>query len=410
MGKAESKRVAGPIGLDKNTNSEADFSDAMDAVESQFGRHSFITWVLLPAFVLSQAFIPCLQPTCEHGFNNVTLVVVLLVEFHQICAEARAWHALKKLIASPELSVLSHLGVLRKRKGLVLMGIIQSVVLYTDLTFPLMARDCVGVLSDKWQTSWMKVPFVGPVMRLAVEQFRFWGFAAICVGLNVLVTGILGMISMRSFASGRKQNDENMSSMPLSVSENCPRISGDVFFAWAGAAEVAMMPSVTRLCEEMADQRQWVYDPKDARDAMQARRDTLFGKIGLDVAVAKELANKEHYDHVMNLRRRHYVGVLFARVFLGNVLSLWLQASFLALTFDNEAWEGKVKLVCSMVVSALQALMRCQSAVARAEGPASLVTSLIFVFIVWTAVKVYMAFSCHDHLWNLTTGCVNLSQ
>jgi len=159
----------------------------------------------------------------------------------------------------------------------------------------------------------------------------------------------------------------------------------------------------------MADQRQWVYEEKDSREAMQARDDILFGKIGMDAAISMELADQDQHDYIMNVGRRHYVGVLFIRVFLGNVMSMWLQASFLALTFDHETQEGRMKLVFSMVVSALQAMRRCHSAVAKAGTAAFVVAFLIFVFIIWTAVKVFKAFSCPDHLWNLTTGCVDLS-
>jgi len=217
-------------------------------------------------------------------------------------AEAQAWGALKKLIALPELSLLSHLGVLRKRRRLVLMGIVQFVDLYVDLTFPLVARACVGQLSDKWQTTWMKVPLVGPLMKLAVEHFRFWGFATICVTLNVVVTGIMGMMSMCMFSG-----HQDKGFIPVAVNEDCPRINGDVFFAWAGASETALMPSVTLLCEEMADQRQWMYDPKDARDAMHAREDWLFGRLDKAAVVSKELADHKQHDLVMSAGRNHFV-------------------------------------------------------------------------------------------------------
>jgi len=66
----------------------------------------------------------------------------------------------------------------------------------------------------------------------------------------------------------------------------------------------------------MADQRRYgFHQGKDARAAMQARYDSVFGKINKETAIDKELADKEQNDFVMSVGRRHYVRVLFARVF-----------------------------------------------------------------------------------------------
>jgi len=280
--------------------------------------------------------------------------------------------------------------------------------LYTDLTFPLVAQDCVGQLTDHWKETWAKVSVMGPILQAIVGWLKFWVFAAICVGFNVLITGISGMISICAFEN---HSQFDLQTVSVSVEQEFPRISGEDFFTWAGASETAMMPSVTLLCEEMADQRRYgFHQGKDARAAMQARYDSVFGKINKETAIDKELADKEQNDFVMSVGRRHYVRVLFARVFLGNVLSMWLQASFFALTFHHETHQGRIKLVFSMVVSAIQATLRCHSAVTRGGTAAALVTFLIFIFIAWTGIKVFMAFHCADHLWNLTTGCVRLAE
>lgn len=98
------------------------------------------------------------------------------------------------------------------------------------------------------------------------------------------------------------------------------------------------------------------------------------------------------------------------KVFLGNLLQLWLQASFFALTFDNTGEQAKIKVLISMLISALQAVARVWHSIGRLGLVGCLNAILVVVALLWVGAKVYFAYICEDHLWNLTTGCVTMEK
>lgn len=108
-----------------------------------------------------------------------------------------------------------------------------------------------------------------------------------------------------------------------------------------------------------------------------------------------------------------------SKVFLENVVQLWLQASFFGLIFDRLHHVGKVKLLISMALGLISCLAKIlpmavgllcalrAGSIGWAQGMAILLGQMIAICcIAWTAMKLYKSFHCETHIWNLTTGCV----
>jgi len=374
---------------------------SIQSLEGGYLRQAVLVWVVLPVFVAVQELLPFTQPTCSHGFSNWGLIVLAVVELHHIFAESQCWAAAKELLAPPELSVLRQLQILRNRSRYVLLGILEVVDVYTDFSFPFIVLACDELTTERWSEAWAEVPLVGAFMSQIVRTMRFWGITLVIALINISVTGLYGLWKMKCNVDMRKQK------LDLNATGQFPRISGEVFFGWAQSAETAMMPSVAMLCEEMASQKMWQYDAsKDTSQATQARANFVHDKIDQATLAKSEINNFEEEDRVRAAGTLHYLLLLFVKVFIGNALSLWFQGSFLALTFELTAPEARIKVIISMCISTLQALVRCCTASDKLGLPGLVMSIFIMLFIGWSFVKVYHAYTCPDHVWNLTTGCV----
>lgn len=370
----------------------------IQSLEGLTCRHGFLTWVVLPIFGALTAFVPFLQPSCETGFRDITLVFVALYEVHHIYSEISAWRGTLELVAQPEKTVMRHLGVLKRRRFLFWLGIIESLDLYTDVTFPFVARACDAHLTARWQETWQSVPLLGETMISLLETVRFWGFGLIVVSINVFVSGILGLMQMCRVKIGDDDGEE--------------RIGGENFFDLARSAETAMLPSVAMLSEEIARERMYKYDQtKDATVAMKLRQDIAYGHTTKGAAFEAELADRAAEEKVKKAAKAHYVVLMFVKVLVGNCMMLWLNASFYAVTFEITGQEAKIKIAVSMIASAIQALIRSkiitQKLGSLGAAPIGLAMSLIALgMIAWSGAKVYYAYHCDSHMWNLSSGCV----
>lgn len=371
---------------------------AIRQLEGNMMRNASVTWVLLPILVVAMGFVPQLASSCSQGFTNWSLPVLLLIAAHHIFAESQSWAAVKELLAPPELAVLRQFGILRQRGRWAFLGVLEVIDLYTDLVFPWIALSCDLILTENWTRAWSLVPVIGPYIVVPLKCIRFWGFSLVGVSINVIFTGLFGLWTMQANARNREQTI------------NVQRISGEVFFGWTQSAEAALMPSVSMLCEEMASERQFAYDlSKDAALSTKARQDVINGKIDDSDLSSFEVFNSGEQQKVVGAGSMHYWLLLFVKVCLGNALSLWIQGSFLALTFETTEMEARVKIIVSMMISTLQAVVRCYAASSHLGLPGCAASVCIMGFIAWSFLKVYHAYTCPHHLWNLTSGCVEVA-
>jgi hypothetical protein len=379
---------------------------------TQLQRHAILVWCGLPSLALVQAFVPGVQPTCRRGYTNYLLPLVAIVIAHHTYAESNAWAAAKSLCTQPELCVLRQLGVLRRRRGLVVLGLLQDLDLYANLMFPLIARACDLKIAKQYLFSWEKVPAVGPIMFHVFKHLKFWGTASILMGVSVAVG-----LRLLCYHSSLRGDIPKKGGSVLDSRRNeggHPRMLGDDFVSLARYAEVAMMPSVAALCEEMSEQRRHIYDDqKDAKEEALARTKLLLGRLRAEDFQKMELASNEERLKVQANHQLHLAVWLGAKVLIGVVLQMWLQATFFQLSFDIVGREAQYKVVAGMLISVVLVFATagrfCD--VASKLGCVGMLLFLICaLIIVWTFAKVYFGVTCSDHLWNLSTGCVDLSE
>lgn len=373
--------------------------------------HASLVWCFLPLFAIAQWLVRPLQPTCEQGYSNYSLIAVAFVVAHHVLAESKAWAAAKGLLARPELTVMHHLGVLRRRRQLVFLGILEDLDIYSCLTFPFVAYSCDLMLTEEWLQSWDQVPVVGQLAVKVFEKLRFWGCAAVLTGL-VCLEGVVSIIwlGFRSDTLGEKALEVSQVSYRI---QQPPRMSGEAFFHLARLAENAILLSVAELCKEMAEQRKWVFDAKSERGgavgAAKAREELVFGKTDRETFEKHELQNEDERERVEAAGRAYLVVLLLGRILLGNVAQLWLQASFFELSFKNIGREACVKLIAGMTISAVQVLSRSGSAAWRLGCLGCCFAAINLGVVVWALAKVYFAYKCEDHVWNFTTAhCVKM--
>lgn len=366
---------------------------------AQLRHHAFLVWILLPIFAVIQAVVPGLEPSCSDGYSNYSFGFVVLILAHHLYAEKCVWAAAKSLCTQPELCVLRQLGVLRRRRRLVLLGLMQDLDLYSNLMFPLVARSCDFMIAAQYLRSWEVVPVMGPVLVVVVRNLRFWGSAAILMGVTILLGA--GGLCYHVLRHGR---------IPDQMGQ--PRLLGGDFVLLAQHAELALTPSVTALCEAMSEQRRHVFLDNDAGEEVQARRKLLLGRLRKEDFQKMELANHDEREEVQAREVVHLSIHLAFKVLIGVVLQLWLQASFFELSYDVAGAEAKYKVVAGMLIAIVlvlvTALRFCDVASKLGCIGVALFTVCALV-IAWSIAKVYFGVKCSDHLWNLSTGCVDLS-
>jgi len=190
-----------------------------------------------------------------------------------------------------------------------------------------------------------------------------------------------------------------------------PRIDGATFYRWAESAETAVMPSVAMLCEEMGHQREFLYDAsKDSKEAMDARDKVAYGKLDLHQAMHTELMQIDEEKKVKKAAMWHYTAILTIKVLVGNALQLWLQSSFYGVTFDVTGLEAKIKVIVMMACSTLLALIRCKLIVPKLGLVGVALAAMIMILSAWAGVKVYFVYKCASHVWNISSGCVDLDE
>lgn len=371
-------------------------------LETNLWSQALLSWVLVPLFVLLAASLPATAPTCSAGFNDFTLLGVLVFAVHHLYAEHMCWNAVKGLITPPESTVLASFGVLRRRRSHVVLGLLDALDNYTDICFPFIVRACGPELTYAWSQAWQQsVTLSAPLFVNTVDTLGFWGCALACSLASIFAAGFVGLWSMWTELRYHQRMAAN--------SSLAQRPRGEAFLTWAWAASLGMMPSVTMLCEAISEQKKWAFDPsKEARVCMKARQDAVFGRASRASSLEAELYDHEEHARVDAAARGHYLRLLVAKVFVGNVLALWLQSTFLAMTIDADAAEARIKVVISMVLTCVTALSRCVLVTSRVGWPAVPISAVILLFIAWSVLKVYYAYHCPQHLWNPMSGCVSI--
>lgn len=382
-------------------------------LELHFLRHALVIWGLLPLFSLLQLVVEPLYPSCETGYSNLAYAGLVLVEIHHIYTEQKSWTMAKQLLTQPEMIVASQLGALRQRRFLVLLSLVSDWDVYNDVTFPMLAHSCGAEVTGRWLHSWRRAQ-VPPALRDLVvflsQHLRFWGLALFLAVLEVAVSGVFGLALLANHAiqGGHEFRQPMQTAKMIDQSEN--RIGGEEFHGLAHGAETANLHSVANLCRMMAAQKEYSFERSASKDEarLKAMNDRDKGKMESTIVESIEYWDQQEQSRVRKASFRYTIVLLVSKVFLGNVIQLWLQASFLALAFTELGSTARCKICISLVVSSFQALVRCHSVACAGGLVGTVITLVIVMFVVWTGLKVFFAFTCKDHIWNISGGCVSL--
>mmetsp|Transcript_41456 Transcript_41456/g.95308 ORF Transcript_41456/g.95308 Transcript_41456/m.95308 type:complete len:403 (+) Transcript_41456:105-1313(+) len=383
-----------------------DPGDAMQVLERHMLQHALVAWIGIPAFVMIEELIPMIQVTCDKGYPAISFLFLAIVELHHLYAESACWNAAKSIPTGPELSVLRTFGVLRKRRRRVLAGMLEGLVLYACCVFPILTWKCDQYLTDRYlaEFSASSVPFVWVAAKL-ISALRFFGLALTLTLINIGFSGFWG-IAWMYFYNHRRHEDLKAAS---TAEEKRDTVHGTTCIRWAYSAQTAMMPSLNAFFEEMAAQKRFVLasdgSAMDAKSAMQARYDVLWGRKSDAEAKNAELVSAADVDKVRRGENLHLLKMLGVKVLVGNVLQMWLLSTYFGLTFDITEQQMKVKLIVAMAIAFLEAVCLMRSP--AKHGPAGwLVFAIVLCFIAFACAKVYFAFQCESHLWNVGGGCV----
>jgi len=353
--------------------------------------------------------------------------------------------------------VLRHLGVFAKRKRLLFLGFLEDVDLFSDMMFPVVALECRGKhMSEEWSQAWDKIPFVGLAMGKVTRHVGFCGCSIALTGVIVL-WGIWSTVLLTLGCSQDDMNQQVWRSEQESRSSELQqaaanqggtivpqqgiRIRGEAFFKLANMAEIGSMYSLEALLEEMGDQRKWQFDSSKAnpsgttKQAMLARENYVLGKTDWNSVEMAQVISDEAAKGVEGARMSHFLFIMLVRVLIGNAAQLWLQASFFELAFHlwHEEVPGKSdqveglttismimadlrqvtpqgKILFGMAMSALQVLLRSIQVSTKLGLISILVAMPNMLLLVWSVAKILNAYQCRDHVWNLSTGCVELNR
>jgi len=379
--------------------------------------HATFTWVVLPLLAFAQVVLPILRPTCSKGFSDVSLLAAVALIFgSHFVMESQAWGSAKSLASEPEMVVMRTYGILKRRRWLVFIGLLEAINFYNDLTFPILAYECRSDLTERWAESWATAPLVGPIAVSVLHTLRFWGLSAICV-VFVIVVGLTGLISLFGVSAGSLGLYDGAPVRPTSSGsaygqQEPPRLSAYALVNLARHSEGACTPSVACWCTELALQRRWVFCPKEelggALGAARARESVIFGKAKPESLEQYELRDKEVLDRVDAAGSMYSCAVLIGKVLIGGALPLWLQANFFQLAFDVLGPEARLKLTVRVALSAFHVAARLMAAPFK-TGLLGIFVSVVGLFAtVWAALKVGYGLACPDHVWMLFQGCMDL--
>lgn len=363
--------------------------------------HAMLCWVALPTYVLIQAFIPFAAPTCNRGLSNVCLLALGFLVAHYVHVERKGWIAVKGVLNKPEAVIMRHLGVFKMRRVQFVLGFLIMLDMYTDIIFPFYARSCDVDITPLWQRAWMRVPVIGPFFAFCAGVFRFWGSALLCILVHLALDGGIGIYHLLHQAEFEYTGNFG----------SAPKVPSETYYAVARSASTGLIPSVALLCREMASQKRFALNTgADTLKAMQARQNEMLGLVTAVSDTETQLYNQEVMEKAEREETSQLVQGLILKVLLGHAPMLWLQACFFQVAYDKLELEAKIKLLLSMVLSTIVSLTRCYTFSARASHTFLFVLLPTLFLILWAVVKVYAAISCESHVWNLTTGCADMSK
>ena len=274
----------------------------------------------------------------------------------------------------------------------------------TDIVFVGSATACNDDLQSAWTAAWHQSPafsFLAPLMQritfggVAVLSFVIAAYVPQIVNMPILLTLPYLFVCM----------------IVLWILFGEDGFSGSVF-SWVGIS----IPIYAAVC---LFKMGWTYFSKNVLARPPAR-----------LALYAAMLTAEPY--IGDIRDQRTYFIVLPKLLFENLLQLWLQSSFFALNFDRTSHGAKYKALASIGLgfgasvckvpligrvilrdNLLLGSLFCQhgSGMQRLGyhllACILLVPVLLLLFLILAVpAKVYFAYHCQSHLWNVIGGCV----
>jgi len=278
--------------------------------------------------------------------------------------------------------------------------IIEHFDMSTDALFTGSASACSARIHDKWIHSWKIIPYIGPVVSGMLGEIGFGGFALAVFVCGAYIPQFVNILSLLA---------------PGAIFGTAITVAIWTQFDWYVGAPVMLI--AIGLTDIYLAKRQWstafnFWDVANTRTNRDVVQQAMHGGF---VFFEFRLDPDDKVDRALffNLNK----------LIFENLVQLWIQASYFSFSFEmmNELARYKVMFsICLGLFVSLTKLLPMFPAFVELnrghffelpEGLALwfciLCLVLCLLFVVWTAAKVYFAFTCPSHVWNLAGGCVS---
>jgi hypothetical protein len=342
----------------------------------------FLFWLAVPAISLKFGF----SASCDTGAPDLAYVVYgAFALLHTVVALGICYSG--DITLQPFFNKMDSLGIL------VALSFLEHFDIYTTAIFPGVAYACNESITPKWIESWKQASW-GHSLAFVLEELQFGGLALTLYVAGVYIPQFLQLSPVATLVC--------FSLTFLGV------LLWVMHSWWVGLAVL--------VCEHTL---YWIIVWRFGTSWPELTVLPLtFRKGDMVAAYAGILIFKPSGNVSGKLLYITSVKLIF-----DNLLQLWIQSSEFVLSFEQIEDASKKKALLSMGLALMVAASKLIQLIALAverfsDAPNKSVGLLDSLFLLlpvicfglgpwlWTIAKIYYAYHCDSHVWNLSSGCV----
>ncbi|CAE7907691.1 unnamed protein product [Symbiodinium necroappetens] len=344
-------------------------------------------WVAMPVALVSLGF----GATCEEGAPNLAYITYgVFFAVHFVCIfRAMRGSLSEKLHKST-----------RKLVFMLVLAALEHFDMASDALFTGTSAACSAEITGLWLQSWPDVPGGG----LMVPMLSKLGFSGVALTLFITNAYLPQLLSVLSFFA------------PFVALVFLLLVMLWAAFGWLVGLAAMLSVYGFVICSRIGRGQMDVFH--EAVDSEDLR---LAFYVGAEVGELRQGGDFGAQGRV--------VLIVGTRLVLENLLQLWLQSSYLSLSFDRmddyARWQAMASIVVGLLVAggkgfqiAAVFVLKLATGTGRAVRECDIFTIIFgavgvfmmlggFGGLAWVLTKVIFIFRCDSHVWNLSTGCVS---
>jgi len=344
-------------------------------------------WVVMPIALVTLGF----GATCEQGAPILAYITYgVCFSLHFLCIFWAMTGSLKRRLHDSTPKLIFMLG----------MAALEHFDMASDALFTGTSAACSDEITGLWLQSWHDVPG-GGFMVPTLSKLGFSGVALMLFVTNAYVPQLL--VVWAPFA-------------PFAALSFVVMVVLWASFGWVIGLSAILVVYALVLCSPLG-----AMEMEELKDEALRSDEHMSIYLGAEVVEAK------------GPKEKRPLVIMGTKLVLENLLQLWLQSSYLSLSFDrmdNDArWQAMASIGVGLLVAGGKGIQisvilltmmyeggrdACRDACEDCQG-LSLGMGIIGVFMIlagfgglaWVLAKVVFIFRCDSHVWNLSTGCVS---